>query len=206
MGRIKNPGCPPQGGWLYTVPETGHTVRGGDPRALVSNVVRHYRGNGLPVPEGIAAKVETALCASGHVKCEEEAVGGWVSVKRGTRALVSALASFAKTGESPIVEQSLAEKRAEICSRCPLNRPSEEFCQTCSASAALLSQLFRKAAVFAGGRAGLRTTRDSRLHSCHECGCELRLKVHVKLSALPPSPAGLERRVPAECWQIKDPT
>lgn len=202
---ISNPNIPPRGGWSYSIPETGWTVRGKDPRDLLRSARKHYRANAIKIPDHLEAKVTDHLCTL--VPCQEtEATTLWTVAVRGTESLANIVTTAIARGEDPRVDAALANKRAAICANCPLNTMEKTGgCAPCKGAAAIA-----EAALRAGVRAlargmNLRTPSDAKLGECKECGCELRLKVHIKSDFLPEKPAGLEARVPPFCWQIKDP-
>jgi hypothetical protein len=204
--KIQRPDVPPLGGWNYTAPQTGVRIEGNDPSHLVANVRKHLRGNGIKPPEGLAEIVEHDICQRELVPCtKQDRARVWTTVKSGTDALLAAVKSFAATGESPKVDQQEAERRASICASCPLNVPLDTGCQECKAKGRNFLRLLRAAARTLGSALGLHTRQDARLKQCADCRCELRLKVHVRFSALPPPPANLRSRVPSKCWQLEDP-
>ena len=204
---IANVNIPPKGGWVWLVPETGHTVIGRDPAHLASVIRHHYKMNGLPAPEGLKRRINDFFCASGAVPCTDVSKGTrlWVTARGGTDALLSAAENFLATGESPLVSSEVAARRAAICASCPLNKALEggAGCAECQKNTVgVVERALRRAATTLGRLSGLKTPHDKQLKVCVDCGCELKLKVHVKLAALPSRELGSE--VPTNCWQRED--
>lgn len=53
---------PPQGGWIWTHPETGHEIRGGNAAMLLSNARDYCRVNNLPIGVGFDQRIIDSLC------------------------------------------------------------------------------------------------------------------------------------------------
>lgn len=88
---------------------------------------------------------------------------------------VVSLAEWFGEGAQP-VERNLAEKRAQVCSKCPLNKKGD------------YGNWFTKAVAegirnMAGAFRGLKinTVHDEQLGVCEACMCPMKLKVHVPL-------------------------
>lgn len=202
---IANPNIPPLGGWSWHVPETGYLVRGKDPGHLLRQAKRHYRANDIKIPEDIVARITDHLCT--RVRCEEKAsTAVWVAAVKGTESLANIVHTAIRNKEDPRVDPMLANRRAAICAKCPLNTMEKTGgCLPCKGAVAMAEAALRSGVRALAKGLGCRTPSDAALGECKECGCELRLKVHIKKSFLPEPPAGLEERVPPFCWQLKDP-
>lgn len=98
------------------------------------------------------------------------------------RRALSSSASFFTTKQE-------AEKRASVCSTCPLNDRSR--CTVCGGLLSLVRKLV--------GRK--ETSYDPVLGTCSLCGCLLRVKVHVSSEALKASTKKpSEEKIPDFCW------
>lgn len=104
---------------------------------------------------------------------------------RQTTAGAAALAGWIGDGAHP-VDQSTAERRAEICARCPQNVRRKK----------VESKLAEGIRIGEEARSGLalRTSRDHELKVCESCGCYLPLKVWV------PIQNQTEANFPDNCW------
>jgi hypothetical protein len=110
---------------------------------------------------------------------------GWDDVARGLETFKDWVRSgFAK------VDQSEAERRAEICTRCFMNVQV----QGCSGCMKLVAEVSGK----------LKTESDSALKSCAVCKCFLKVKVHFPLQLLLDNEdEKLQSIYPEHCWLKK---
>jgi hypothetical protein len=93
---------------------------------------------------------------------------------------------FAKNNKFELVAQEEAERRAEICAKCPMQIPTSG-CWGCKGIAGLLPQI-----------AGAKTTSfDLQLSACGVCGCYNAVSVHLPLSVQ--QDANLD--FPSYCWK-----
>ena len=93
---------------------------------------------------------------------------------------------FAKDNKFELVPQEEAERRAEICAKCPMQIPTSG-CWGCKGIAGLLPQI-----------AGAKTTSfDLQLSACGVCGCYNAVSVHLPLSVQ--QDASLD--FPSYCWK-----
>lgn len=92
------------------------------------------------------------------------------------------------------VSQAQAEKRAEICSGCKLNRRRDNPISSTVAETIIEHERARH-------QVELRTTRDVALNTCGHCGCYLKLKVWVPTKYLDQPPAST---FPPHCWINKE--
>jgi hypothetical protein len=90
------------------------------------------------------------------------------------------------------VDPSEANRRAEICSKCPMNVDVSG----CLACKKLVSSLFPSLK-------GLTTDHDAELEGCAGCGCQLKMKVWLPFEVLPD---GLEdaEMYHEDCWIRKE--
>jgi hypothetical protein len=90
-------------------------------------------------------------------------------------------------GLRKFVPQSEANRRAEICAGCPMNR-SIAGCTPCRNLVSLVFNVI-------GNR---RTPLDARLGACGVCGCSLSASVHIPLENFPAKP---KYEYPDWCWK-----
>jgi hypothetical protein len=103
----------------------------------VKQVSAHLRGNDLRVPPDLSLEMQAWFCeVTGSVFCAEEdkthsARQRWMAMSaRFLRAMEDAIING-------LVDQETANHRAEICSRCPKNKP--ESYRTCTTGCAAKS-------------------------------------------------------------------
>lgn len=203
--RLKNPALvPPEPGYEYVQPETGARFNGGSVADTVIMVVRHRAGNGLPrtEPAEVEADVHNQICQRlGGEWCDHMTNWSfptdWDTVREGTKSLTS-WALTALTGESPYVDASEAERRAEICSKCFMNQKART-CLSCG-----FGDLVRGLISSTSGPDG--TRYDAAIHVCTVCGCLLTKKVHLKKEVINRWASDKQRHAYDEipnCW-MKD--
>lgn len=186
----------PRGGWRYTVLDTGVTITAGSIHALKRDVLKHMSINNLEIPKDMDANIEDAACQNleGHMEhwCQERS-GKHDSHAGRPRWRAAEVLRFLKTiwnwgsmGGFKFVPMTEAERRAKICSTCPMNT-TVSGCLGCSGVATLVKKI----------RGDHRTTVDGRLNVCDVCGCELKVKVLVPSEVI--DNRGLE--YPSWCWQ-----
>lgn len=110
---------------------------------------------------------------------EPSAVERLLSRVRGIARGAATLADWIGDGAEPVPEM-IADVRASICARCPLNRPKEDFAEviTGKIADAIYDQTIVKNAL------GRTTKVEDALGVCDACGCSLRLKVWVPLETI----------------------
>lgn len=101
-------------------------------------------------------------------------------------AALSALTAWVGEGSEP-VERRVAERRAEVCLKCPHNKLSRRKLEVGVAKAILAQEEVRKGL-------DLSLPREGSLHSCNRCGCYLKLKVWVPVKHLSADD------MPPTCW------
>lgn len=113
------------------------------------------------------------------------------NVAAGSETLVDWITSGAEA-----VPQSLADHRAEICAKCPMNGKGD-FTRwfTVPVSNAIL------AAISSRSEMKLSTAQDGVLNVCEACSCPLKLKVHLPIERIAKTLDGEARtRLHRSCW------
>lgn len=204
--RLKNKIESIPGGFKWTVPETEVTI---GPETNISdllmNVRQHYRANDLLPPPDLEDRLEHDNCLRAPAKrCRPEhpskAEGGWIArltqdigtILSGTLTIGQWLWQYG--GESVSPEEAV--RRAEICIRCPYNKPPQG-CKPCNS--AKIENTIRKVI---GHRS---TEHDNDLKSCAICGCHLRAKIWIPLEVMKKKsqPSRL-KQYPQWCWLHQD--
>lgn len=76
------------------------------------------------------------------------------------------------------VAREIAQKRADICARCPLNRPAKGWLDTISKAAAKATRTYFRIK----DEAHVSVDGEEKLGICDACNCCLKLKVHVDIN------------------------
>ena len=92
-----------------------------------------------------------------------------------------------------VVENDLAQKRTDICIKCPLNHPGSALTE--SVAKAIKSQVELR------NRLGLRTKGIKSLRTCSACSCYLPVKIFVPFERIAPDEEEKKRLDPA-CWLL----
>jgi hypothetical protein len=183
------------GQWIYTQPETKHTMKGTTFRDLCAKVATHRNNMRIPTTARLSDEIEAAICArlspeDQHEYCKdgmpERRSISWREVDQFLRTMVA----WGLSGEPPVPQEE-AERRASICEKCPMN-VGTHGCGTCRvAMDAMREKLLKRG-----------TSHDSSLQACGVCGCDNKLQVHVPLDTL--QGASNQRFVyPDFCWKAK---
>lgn len=180
---------PPNGGWIVTW--EGQTVSGGDWWDLVKNCQKLTVANNKIPSVNFPKEVETALCDRVPVSCVpcttiKQSVG-FAAIVRWVRAMYQ----FAVNGKFELVTQEEAERRAEICARCP-QQVSTSGCWGCKGIAGMLPAI-------AGAR---KTSFDTNLKACGVCGCYNAVAVHLPTNVQ----GGEDLEFPEWCWKKTTPS
>lgn len=165
----------PYGGeYAYKDPNSGMFIRGTTFRMVVDRVIAHRRANGYPIGLGLEDEIEEQLCLTYPNECSEAAGGvprkyqhTLTDVVNGTRVMLSF-----KAHGSQLVSREEAERRAQICMKCPYN---DTFIKPCSGICQELKNLVSHIIDRQG------TQYDQHLHSCNLCGCFLQASIWVPL-------------------------
>lgn len=120
-----------------------------------------------------------------------------VNVVAGAEVIVEWIASGAEA-----VPIAIAEKRAAVCSKCPLNiHTGLEIYFTLPVANAIRSALNARREM------RLETKSDDRLGICDACGCITKLKVHVPIEKLwPKMNSDTRAALDPNCWLIAEST
>lgn len=181
--RVHRPGQGTQNDWRYVQPESGAVFTGTSYWGIVDQVHEHRRAMGYDIGEGWEERFQDALCRQNEqVPCTDRVTPP--SKRRLQLADLRRFMTAASKFDGTFVAQEEAERRAVICSTCPLNK-TVTGCWGCAG-------LLKVALKFLAGRS---TRRDKALESCAVCGCVLRVKVHLPVG----EPDGLT--YPEWCWQ-----
>lgn len=187
--------APPQDGegysFRYVFPEDAFVARASSYPDWKQIILDHAIGNNLPVPD--MATCEDQLCGSlPPDKCRYEQgdpPAAYVYFTAGdVGAWIKAVAEKIALG-SQFVPQEEAERRAEICVRCPQNLPAHG-CAGCAKIAEMLTP----------GMSAKHTREDDRLKNCSVCKCYNRMQVHFPLDILRSS-GSIDGVYPEWCWK-----
>lgn len=164
----------PYGGlWTPKDPLTGQVLTGTTFTQVLAKAVAARKANGLPIGLGFEAEVEQWCCAAQPSECVD------VDPLRPRRKRLTlddvvraakVMFSFKSRG-GRLVSPAEAERRAQVCLRCPMNSGYIRPCSVCHE----LGDLVRS--ITGGGQ----TTVDAKLHVCHVCGCALQAAVWMEL-------------------------
>ncbi len=162
------------GGYRLTDPLTKVEVYGINMEMVMARVTAERKANGHGVGIGLWEEVEQWICQAYPQECEKsdkvrvrplEAA----DILHGTRVLISHF-----LGGSKLVDQEEANRRAEICSRCPMNLAVPMPCGSGGICQDLLD--------FIKGTVGDRITpHNDALKHCNICGCSLQAAVWYPL-------------------------
>jgi len=200
----------PGEGWKAKQPETGFVVKGQSLPGLIRNVLVYRNANQLPCPANYKRMVESQVCATMPAdealeKCMALAKDDQQNPPelRQRRSSIEDLKNFAlavegliesrATGTRVHVDKEEAERRAEICAKCPKNLPVGN-CWGCG----VLGNLYRKLL------GHLSSSKDPVLQSCDVCGCDNKVSVHLAddVHALVAEKQGLSAdEFPSPCWK-----
>lgn len=201
MLRLKPSNVTPPDGFSYRVPQDGTFIRANTREVWLARIRQHYTDNGYEIPANLEEIVEDALCRrlSG-----EWCVGGtphsFITTRftiddflRGTKVV----GSFALS-DATVVAPEEAERRALICSRCPLNVPVPG-CTSC----------LKMADVVATAKGARGTKYDHLLQACGICHCSNEAQVWYPAESLRASvtpemiPKYAEIDQVNECWKYQ---
>jgi hypothetical protein len=203
MLRLKSRQATPPGGFQFTDPTTGHTIKTHSWSNFMRLIDEHRDGNGLvPVSidiaedqccQNIPPSARSEFCEDAD-RSTREALAVQLThadIFRGTRTV----AAFKLSGQLPVA-QAEANRRSEICAGCPFNRP---FVKPCGGLCAELIEIVRS---FIGGA---RTSHEDRLEACGVCHCALTAKVWLPMEHLRRyESAALTAKYPAHCWMVEE--
>lgn len=186
--RVTSPGRGTENNWRYVQPETGVVFTGFSFWQVSNDVRQHRAAMKLDLSEGWEERFQDELCQQNEqVTC----TGRKLSVKKRRLTLLDLRRFFITmtNWKGNMVDQAEADRRANICSTCPLN-VTVGGCWGCAG-------MMKKVVELVGNK---QTSRDSALESCKVCGCVLRAKVWLPVDA--EANKGLE--YPPHCWQATE--
>lgn len=195
--KLKRRDVIPPGGFKYFQAETKFWIKGHSFHDLINAIRQHRMSNNIPIGLRFLEEVEDQICQTlppGWADREDpvhRARAGFavdfMNVLRGTGVLVE----WYVTGKKKI-EQSEADRRANICSSCMYNQPIQG-CNSCNDG--VLRGLVDK---IVGGST---TQHDNHLRACQLCACSLKAKVWLELSLIQKhSSPELMEALPTWCW------
>jgi len=183
----KRIGTPNQ--WRYVQPESGAVFHGLSYWGIVDQVQQHRRAMQYDLAEGWEERFQDDLCRqNSEVPCSDRPVD--LTQRRLTvadlRRFMGTLANF----KGKFVPKAEAERRAAVCSTCPMNR-EVVGCWGCGGILATVTKFL----------AGRSTSRDASLDSCSVCGCVLRAKIHLPMEVIKSAEIRSKLEYPEWCWQ-----
>ncbi len=172
----------------YRHRETGHWSEAFDWWTWQERIALHRRANNLtPIT---VEESEDQLCRTlppGWCKQDSGDMPANVPTRFGWSQLVEGMKAFAKLAMSGFVDQSEADRRADICTTCYFN-VNPTGCGTCVKMATLIT----------GDVAGRTTSEDVNLKACAVCTCALKAMVHFPIQSLG---EGNQDLFPSFCWR-----
>lgn len=194
--KLKNLLLAPPGGWKYFQTETGFWMSAITFETLLRRVSAHRNNNNLPQVnppfETLAAEIENAICQRLTLKEQGRKCQTGIRYKDNVHFsevvdfFKSNVAFFASGKEQ--VDVTEAERRASICSTCPLN-VAVVGCAVCQ----------KAIKEYRDRVAGLRpTSKDAQIKACGVCGCDLKTIVHFPHETLREKS---DHNFPDWCWQ-----
>ena len=186
--KVLSPGRGTENNWRYVQPETGVVFTGFSFWQVSNDVRQHRAAMKLDLSEGWEERFQDELCQQNEqVPC----TGRKISVKKRRLTLLDLRRFFITmtNWKGNMVDQAEADRRANICSTCPLN-VTVKGCWGCAG-------LMKKVVELVGNK---QTSRDATLESCKVCGCVLRAKVWLPLDA----EVNVKLEYPPHCWQATE--
>lgn len=183
-----NSNVAPNDGFKWT-DDLGFRVRGFNLPVVLEQIKARLISRGMFVGEGWQDEVIDQICRQSKVECRDRAIPERPVSWRDFENFGTAFRAYVESG-GETVNQEEAERRASICVKCKFNAPLSGICYSC---AGLLSWAIRL-----GGN--LKTSHDENLHQCAQCGCQLRLAIHLPLSVDVVERAELSD-FPVYCWK-----
>jgi len=173
---------------LSYVDDAGKVFKTSNFIQLTSMIRNHREEHGGDLSSGWLHRFGTAYCEQNPkcISCTDDAPSVKRVVSVGEIAtFLRTVAKWAKNGT--VVAQAESNRRAAICSTCPLN-VKIEGCQPC----------FRLADKCRALIGDVKTDYDDKLEGCYSCGCNLKVKVHCPSEVI----AGSKNNdiLPNYCW------
>ncbi len=151
------------------------------------------------IPGSESYIVSTDTAQSFRVAPAPTALRKFVAAAKAISAGAETISDFIDSGESPVA-QELAESRAAVCVRCPLNEKGDlSRFFTIPAAERIRRQIGMKE------KRGLKTSLDEKLHVCSGCLCVNRLKVFFPLRfILNHMDTEIESKLDPKCWVLSE--
>lgn len=191
----------PPGGWRYTVPETGITIKAQFFNGLKQRVIKHLQANGVTISDERLLVFEDGACR------ETQPPGSWCA-KRAPKPVegklphltLAHLDRFLKSiwyaiTQRDFVGREEAERRAEICRTCPLITGGLGGCSGCYTLLKKAQSLVEKNPI----------TMDAGAEVCGACGCYVPILVHLKNSTLDKAVGEkMPKYAEGHCWRLEE--
>ncbi len=189
----------PQGGFRYRQAESQLVIEGESLTDLVNRVRDHRIHKGLAPTdrETISVEVQRQICGRlGLAECSPEGIADeWTPVPADSDVMsLEKIVSFSRAGwewmksGGELVPLHEAERRRDICVKCPANADLGHDCFTCK-----LGQMVSEAVP------AERRFPDVRV--CAFCSCSLSAKCSAPESVIVASDKGRDILYPNHCWQ-----
>lgn len=188
---------PPGGRFPYLQQETGFRFAELDFESLLKVVKAHRDANNLPIGTNFRYEVMDECCRellstypnwTGAIDDEGRAaiLPGRKWNLEDVKGFLTTVTKFFMSGGS-LVAQEEANRRADICTRCPKNADMAE-CWSCRGVTGIIQNL----------RKGKTTPSDDRLKICMACGCDLKTKVWLEKDVMQREGVVYDPK----CWMI----
>jgi hypothetical protein len=192
----------PPGGWRYTVPETGVTIKAPFFNTLKPRVIAHLKANHVVVDDERLLLLEDGACR------ETRPPGSWCAkrpakpVEGGMLPLLIHVERFLKTVWGAIrarqfVSREEANRRIAICLQCPKRAATPGGCQGCYT-------LLKKAATLMEKNDAIKIEPDEDGYvrdTCSACWCVLPLKVWLPQATLDKAEGEKRPDYAPGCWR-----
>jgi hypothetical protein len=175
--RLKSRGIIPHGGYFHIVdPLTGVKVSAVHWDHLVSQVIAERKANGAAVGTELEDEIDSWAAASHPLEAmavderfPKRRTLNLDDIVRGTKTILAF-----KLAGSPLVSDEEAERRSEICLRCPLNLGWAQHCSICEGLSAVVQTAI-----------GAKKTRNGQgLAACNICQCSNKAQIWMPLEIL----------------------
>lgn len=186
MRRI-NPNIHPKDGFWFKDSD-GVRITADTWAGVIVRTVAYRKRAGYP-PGDPANEVIEQACARNPILCNDDNSAHEVLVRKASlKSRVLAWMQLArmhkKEGRLQFVPEELAQARADICAKCPLNTSLQEGCHSCRAAL----QEMRNEVL---GRRRI----DPRIHACLELEEDLPTAAHLERESVP------RAELPDHCWR-----
>jgi|TARA_Y100000289_G_scaffold46842_1_gene47040 hypothetical protein len=190
MFKIKDMSITPPPGWNYFIPETKVEVEADDYEELIDMIYYNYHINKIEPPMNLEELVHHDICIkspTGICNKENRLAFNITDLINGTIAF----AIMMRKGKGAFVDQKEAERRASICSKCPLN-VQNPACYSCLGFESVIKKVQK----------GRNTSKDSELKVCGVCKCFTKALVHVDIDIIKATTKAKHAKLyPSGCWK-----